>query len=249
MINIVSNEAFKRLNKINNPKYRDSNTTSFDVLLEGERIISQVIVYGNKIDSVYISSNKINHFESILKLVKCPIYLLSEKQSSILTETKNEQGIYAQLEFKIKPFLKQKRLLYLNNITDPGNLGTIIRTVASFPIDGLLIDEKCCDIANSKVIRASMGAVFKVPILRVNSDWLAQNNHPLIISDAHQGISLKDFPFPTESFVLVIGSEAFGVADTIKTLPHQKVFIPITDEMESLNVAIATGIFLYKMSN
>ena len=244
----LSKESLKRLKKLNNQKYRDLESDTFDVLLEGERLVSQVITYGWEIEALFLVHTRLVLYEKIVQSVKCPIYLLTEYQADIISETKNGQGVFAQITFQLQPIKQQDRLLYLNNITDPGNLGTIIRTAASFSIDGLILDENCCDPANSKVIRASMGAVFTIPIRQVKDGWLSSVDHEIFVSDTKEGVSINEFCFPKTPYILVVGSEGHGVKESIQNLATKKLHIPTEGAMESLNVAIATGIFLHKMS-
>jgi TrmH family RNA methyltransferase len=94
-----------------------------------------------------------------------------------------------------------------------------------------------------------MGAVFHVPLLKVQQDWLANRPEKIIVSVVHGGVSLNDYNFPIAPFILVIGSEAQGVSDFINKLASEKIHIPLSENMESLNVAVAVGILLYRMEN
>ena len=219
------------------------------MLLEGERLISQVILNGHLIKEIYTTEKAIRTCEKTIQKLSCPIYLIRDSQADELSETQNSQGLFAVIEFQTLQISKWDRLLYLNGISDPGNLGTIIRTAASFSIDGIVLDENCCDIANSKVIRASLGAVFEVPFYMGNEEWLFSRKEKIIVSDVHGGKQLDQYAFPKSSFIFVIGSEAEGVSQPIINRADEIVNITSSGKMESLNVAVATGIFLYKMNS
>jgi len=255
MIENVSNEYFKRLCKLNRKKYRDKSSEHFDILLEGERLINQTIDFGVKVKSFFVRHDKINQYQSILSKASCPIFLLSKKQSNELTETNNEQGIFIKIEFSERFFQQPihsvtSPILYLNNISDPGNLGTIIRTASAFHIKGLILDTECCELSNSKLIRASLGAVFKVPLHIVDKTWLKTRKEKIFICDATEGISMKEnrncLRVPS---IVVIGSEAHGVSEYISLLAHEKININMPGKMQSLNVAIVAGILMYEMHN
>jgi len=246
MVDYVSKERFKRIKKLNHQKYRDYTNDCFDVLIEGEKLIHQVVLFGISLQAIYTIEDRYKVVEKIVQNQPCPIYFLSESQSQSLTETQTGQGIFAQVGFVTKPILHYNKLLYLNDISDPGNLGTIIRTASSFSIDGIIIDEQCCDIANSKVIRSSMGSVFAIPIMKSNKEWLEKQKCRIVVSDVHMGVSLDKYQFPKIPFILVLGSEAKGVSESIIEIANDRVFIPLSGKMESLNVAVATGIFLFK---
>ena len=246
MIKNLSNEYYKKIRKTNLKK-------DLYILIEGERLIFQLITYNVRIVELYIKGNKVEQYKNLIELSKCHVFILSDSQSEALSETKQEQGIFALIEWKLTQLENNlKKYIYLNNITDPGNLGTIIRTASAFGIEGLVIDNLCCDLFNPKVVRASMGALFVMPILRVNQDWIGSGNRKLCVTVCNnEVISLNDYLAQvTDSHenVFVIGSEAHGVSDYILNLPHEKVTIHTKGNMQSLNVAIATGIMIYEIS-
>ena len=238
----LSKNAFKLLCKLNNKKYRDEKTEGFDILIEGERLISQVIDYSVKIKALYTSEN-ISKFHDL----DSRKYYITEKQAEMLTETENSQGIFAQVTFQTTQITMFNRLVYLNGISDPGNMGTIIRAAVAFGVDGVIVDDLCCDISNSKVVRASMGAVFKQPILKVKQGWLSERKETIVISEIDNGTPLNEFKFPDSPYILVIGNEANGVCENIRLQAAHRVYIPMQNSMESLNVAVAAGILMYKL--
>ncbi|MCL2064707.1 MAG: RNA methyltransferase [Candidatus Cloacimonetes bacterium] len=251
MIEKVSKESFKKLLKLNNKRYRDESLDRVDLLIEGSRLIEQVVGYDIQIKSLYFKEDYFSEHQKIFQEVHCPMYELSKSQSEALTATNNEQGIFAVVTFEKKAILNYNKLIYLNAIKDPGNLGSIIRTASVFDIDGIILDKNCCDVLNEKVVRASMGAVFAVPIEKVDESWIKNRPETIFVShpDKNKGISLENFFFPDRAFIMIFGSEANGISEYINVLPHQKLFIEMSGKMQSLNVAIAAAIFMYKMRN
>ena len=238
----VGKDFFRTICKLNDRKCRDESAGTFDILIEGERLIKQVTDYSVEIKALFVQEGK-----EYLSDIESRRYFLTKKQVEILTETENSQGVFAQVTFKTKVITKFNKLLYLNGISDPGNLGTIIRTATAFGVDGLIVDDLCCDFLNSKVVRASMGAVFKLPIMKIGKNWLAERKEIIIISEINQGTPICEFEFPGSPYILVIGNEANGVDGWIKQLASHKIYIPMQNSMESINVAVATGVMLWQM--
>jgi len=238
--NTVSGEQFKQLIKIK----KQPNT---DIIIEGKRLITQVVCDGIPINKVYIQADKYDLYAPALKTLETEIFLFSEKQANQLAETQHSQGIFAQVTFTTKPITNYQRLLYLNAISDPGNLGTIVRTASGFGIDGLILDKDCCDLRNSKVIRASMGAVFTVPTVTVDDTWLLNRKETIIACTIGGGTPLADFTFPSTPYIVVFGSEAHGVSASLLPYIQKQIYIPMQNHMESLNVSVVAGILMYRM--
>jgi len=241
---MVSTELFRKLIRLNNHAQVHAPA---DIIIEGRRLISQLIDDGIPIKRFYIQADKYDTYSDILEKQNYETYILTERQANQLSETKHSQGIFAQIAFTTAPITRYHRLLYLNAISDPGNIGTILRAASGFGIDGVILDEGCCDLTNSKLIRASMGAVFTVPVLIVDDTWLADRKETIIASTTTGGSPLPSFTFPTTPYIVVIGSEAHGVSPTLSPFIKQNVYIPMQNHMESLNVAVIAGILIYRM--
>ena len=150
-----------------------------------------------------------------------------------------------------KPFIPQKRMLLLDGIQDPGNLGTILRTADALQVPVVLL-EGCADPYNHKTVRASMGAVFRTPPIR--ADWeqvreaLARKNIPVgvtALSDTARDIRQWDL----RDMAIVIGSEGQGVRPEILEQADARLIIPMDSRCESLNAAVAATIVLWQMTN
>ena len=126
--------------------------------------------------------------------------------------------------------------LYLDEINDPGNMGTLIRTALAFDYDQVVLSENCVSIYNEKVIAASKGAIFAIPVLKGNlKDY--KETHQIIVSELSKN---------AEKFVLVLGNEAHGVSAKTSKLADVQVIIPIKN-IDSLNVSVAGGILMNKI--
>lgn len=144
----------------------------------------------------------------------------------------------------------KKRVLLLDKISDPGNLGTLLRTALAFGWDGVFILEGSVDLFNDKVVRASKGAIFHLPFACGNEDSLTQllNAHPwTLLAASASGEDVKQWisnPLHPHPLLLAIGNESRGLSDFVsRQFTH--VALPMRGTMESLNAAVAGGIFLY----
>lgn len=167
-----------------------------------------------------------------------------------ISETKSPQGIAAVFRYAKLKFYPDKSesnvLVYLDNISDPGNLGTIIRTCDWFGINEILISKFSVDYLNPKAIRASMGSIFHLYIFEEVEQALLEelklNNFKIICSDL-DGKNIFDYKF-SDKIVLVFSNEATGPTDIVKNIADDIITIPKYGNAESLNVAIASGIIL-----
>ncbi len=141
------------------------------------------------------------------------------------------------------------RILYLEEISDPGNLGTLLRIAAAFGFMSVILSPNCCSPYNEKVINASQGAIFAVDIIEGEREILNDlkgKGYQIIVTDVHDGVSLSKAHFQ-EKCVVVLGNEARGVEESTKDIANLKVTIPMKS-MESLNVAVAGGIVCYEIT-
>ncbi|MCL6494374.1 MAG: RNA methyltransferase [Ignavibacterium sp.] len=192
------------------------------------------------------------NFLSDVKRKKIRIEILRSQDFIRISETKSPQGIAAVFRYAKLKFYPDKTesnvLVYLDNISDPGNLGTIIRTCDWFGINEILISKFSVDYLNPKAIRASMGSIFHLYIFEEVEpallDDLKLNNYKIICSDL-DGKNIFDYKFP-DKIVLVFSNEATGPSEVVKTIADDVITIPKYGNAESLNVAIASGIILSK---
>ena len=171
--------------------------------------------------------------------------LVSEDILKKLSSSKNPEGVVFIGKMKEKEDKEYKKILYLDEINDPGNLGTLIRTALAFDYDAVITSKNSVSIYNEKTIAASKGAIFMIDCF---VDDLAnyKKTHKVIVTALDKdSISLDEIKAP-DKFVLVLGNEAHGVSKENIKLADYKVIIPISN-IDSLNVAIAGGILMNKL--
>lgn len=170
-----------------------------------------------------------------------------------LAETETTQGIFAhckQKKYSEEEMHQWNRLLFIDAVQDPGNIGTMIRTADAAGIDGVVLGKGCVDVFNPKTIRSSQGSLFHIPVIRGDLvDWirlLQERNIPVFGTALKNAIDYKEVK-KTDKFALIVGNEGSGIREEILEKTNQNLLIPIYGKAESLNVAVATGILLYKL--
>lgn len=240
-MNYISNNRIKELTKLRQKKYREKY-----VIVEGHRLIDQLFRNNVEIEEIFILENS-NFFLDSFPQNK--IFLIKPFQLQKITSTKNPQEIAALIKTKTRKIADRKFLLYLDDIKEPGNLGAIIRTATSAGICGIILSPECCEIFNPKVIRSSLGTVFSFPIETHDFLWLKEQNAKIVVTTLKDAENLNDFKLPSGDIILVIGSEAFGVSVEMLEIADHKIKIPLNNNVESLNAAVAAGIIIYYLQN
>ena len=183
-------------------------------------------------------------------------FLVSEGIIEALSTAKTPQGILTVAEIPRQTSkLSGMRILALDGVQDPGNVGTMIRTADAAGMDGVIIGYGCADPFGPKAVRGSMGSVLRLPIFSTSE---ATNSLPYILSDLKmRGYSIVstelnglDFfeACPTPPMVLVIGNEGRGISEEIRSVATHHLTLPMRGGAESLNAAIAAGIMMYEVA-
>ena len=185
-------------------------------------------------------------------------YLVNDAIINKIATTKNPQnilGIVKMLDHNITnlvPIIKENKtkLIMLDDVNDPGNLGTIIRTAAGLGYDGIIMSPNTVDLYNEKVIRSTQGVMFKIPIIKANLQEvikLLKKEKVFCIGTALT--NAKDVKHITkkDKFAICLGNEAKGISKEVLDSMDENVRIAMKNDVESLNVSIAAGIIMYEM--
>lgn len=182
-------------------------------------------------------------------------YLVNDEIMKKLSLTVNSQGIIGVVRmddsFDIEEIIKNgKNFIILDNVNDPGNLGTIIRTAAGLGVDAIFVSNETVDFYNDKVLRSTQGAIFKIPVIKGDliELFIRLKKHNVYIygTSLDAEISLKEVS-RKEKIAVVFGNEANGVSDDVKALVDENFLIPMSNNVESLNVAVACAICIYEL--
>lgn len=238
--NLLTKNELNDYKKLLLKKYRKEKR---EFIIEGKHLIEEAIKHKNLLKKIITSDYS---FEIVNKNID--LKYTSYKNICTLSTTKNPQPYIGICNFLELKNIEKEKILVLNKINDPGNLGTIIRTANSFNIKNIIVEG--VDIYNPKVIRATQGAIFNMNIFNVNDlkkEILAlkKQNYKIVGSLLDKNsIDYRNLKLDKERFVLILGNEANGIEKNIIELLDYKVYIPI--EFDSLNVAIAAAILMAK---
>jgi TrmH family RNA methyltransferase len=251
-----------RIAEILQIKNKRQKQTKF--LIEGLHLLQEIfknfVLY--ELDFVVFSSAFVKHRLSRERLAALSknnirVYEVSDKLYAKLTELENPEGVMAVLskkEHTLEDLLREKPgiLLFCVEVQDPGNLGTIFRVAEAFGVSGIILSKGTVDPFNPKVLRAGMGSVLRLPFC-ITTDplatlaYLSGQHFEIIGTDARRGEALTEVKviYPA---VIVLGSEARGLPKKLVDNMTKFVKIPISNRVESLNVAMAASIILYELA-
>ena len=253
VITSKDNETIKKLKKLKDKKYRDQENC---YLIEGVKLIKEAIQENAKIKLIIICDDckQENDLDSDIKyeIAKYECISVSEKIFLSLTNVVNPQGILAVIE-REKPKEKidynEDLFLILDNLQDPGNMGTILRTADSLNIKQIILSKDCADAYNPKVVRSTMGAIFRINI--IESENLVKTikemkKHKIKVMATSLDTTKSIYDVTYEKTAIVIGNEANGVEKEILELADERIKIPMPGKTESLNASVATAVILYE---
>lgn len=240
IITSINNDKIKDICKLNEKKYRDSTST---FLIEGEHLVIEAIKSNLLKELILLEGVNIS-FNGPTIYVNDKVM----KKISNMDSYPKVMGIcYKREEEDIG-----NRVLILEDIQDPGNIGTIIRSSVAFDVDTIILSKKCADLYSSKVIRSTQGMLFHINIIIRDIDniimYLKDNNYIIYGTKVDGGDDIKNIDIPNK-YALVIGNEGRGMSDNISNLCDEYLYIKMNNMVESLNAGVATSILLYEIYN
>lgn len=241
------NKQYKFLKKLKDKKYRDQNNV---FLAEGEKFLKENIHFSK----IIINESKYKYFEDKYNISKYDnVLVLAENLFEQISTQETSQGILLIYSKNAKRLDEIKGdVVVLDDVQDPGNIGTIIRTMIATKFINLLLTKSSVDVYSPKVVRATMGGIFKVNVIysdRENILKFLKEKEYNIIGTALQedSIDYSEVVLNKNNNAYVFGHEGNGISQEILNQLDQKAIIPIYGDIESLNVSVAVAVFLYKM--
>ena len=252
-ISSKDNEFIKHIKKLKDKKYRD---IAQEYVIEGIKLIREAIEENVELKQIFICDNCLNTDiipkELMYEIAKYECVYVTENIFKTISDVNTPQGILAIIgrnttEMKID--YSQDIIVALDDIQDPGNLGTILRTVDSIGLNQIIVSKGTADCYNPKVIRSTMGAIFRVNIiesedLEATLKEIQKQNFKIVVTSLQTKNSIYDIKYSKK--VIVIGNEANGVEQKIQKMADKKIKIPMLGKTESLNASVATGVVLYE---
>ena len=236
-ITSLNNEKVKAWNKLKNKKYQNEYGL---FLIEGDHLLKEALKVG--VVKEIISSRD---YETELPFYKVTKDIM-KKLSSQVSGTDIIGVCIKREETKVG-----KRVLILDDINDPGNMGTIIRSAVAFNIDTIIASNNSVDFYNDKVIRSSEGMFFNINLIKCNIveliNELKNKGYLIMGTNVLGGTNIENIKVE-DKFALIMGNEAKGVSDNIKDMCDTLVYIDMNKSCESLNVGVAASILLYELN-
>jgi len=247
------NELIKHIRKLKDKKYRDESN---EYVVEGVKLVEEAVKENAKIKQIIVCEDTTRTYEIpthiMLEIAKYECISVSDKIFNIITQVTNPQGIMAIIEKNAqnaKIDYTQDIIVVLDDVQDPGNLGTILRTVDSIGLNQIIVSKGTADAFNSKVVRSTMGAIFRIKIIEVENlaqaiKEMKKHHFKLMVTSLQTKNSIYDIDFYKK--IIVIGNEANGVSKEIQDMADEKAKIPMLGRTESLNASVAAGVVMYE---
>jgi len=253
IISSKDNEIVKNVRKLKEKKYRDLENA---YIVEGIKMVKEAILEKASIKQIIICDDceKTDSIpkELMYEIAKYDCLYVTSKIFKYISEVQTPQGVLAVVEKNNRDEdinYNEDIIVALDDIQDPGNLGTILRTVDSVGLTQILVSKGTADPYNPKVVRSSMGAIYRVKVIECEDlletlKEVKRNKFKILVSSLKESNSIYNVKYNKK--VLVIGNEANGVEEKIMNIADEKIKIPMLGKTESLNAAVATGIILYE---
>ena len=244
IIQSKDNKKVKEARKLLTKKYRK---TSY--LIEGFHLLEEAVKAGAEIKQIFVEEGKLDKISSVLTGLS--VTIVSADVLKSLTDTGSPQGVVAEIAKSEATDFDVKKVLILEDVQDPGNVGTMIRTADAAGFDAVFTTTDTADIYSPKVMRSMQGSHFHLPVI----DGMPIEEIFAIMKDAQlellvTTLSEKSVSHKTvnvEKFALVMGNEGNGVSEFASSHADQLVHIDMAGQAESLNVAVAAGVLMFSL--
>lgn len=252
IITSKDNENIKSIKKLKERKYRDLNN---EYIIEGIKILKEAIQEKAVIKKIVICeeclANNIIDEKLLYEIAKYDCLYVSKKIFEGLTDVSKPQGILAVVEKNNKKDINYNEdiIVALDGLQDPGNLGTILRTLDSANLSQVIVSKDTVDAYNPKVVRSTMGAIFRVNIVEAENlketlKEMKRHKYKVMCTDLTASKNIYEIDYYKK--ILVIGNEANGISKELLDMADEKIIIPMLGKTESLNASVATSIIVYE---
>ena len=231
--------------------------------VEGVRLVEEALRSGCRIHAVLFSESGERHHERLASFIDrpemaFPVLRTTDRLFEGLADTEHPQGVVAVVEPRVwsladVPVGRGSVVLVLDSVQDPGNVGAMLRTALGLGAAGVVALKGTAELTNPKVLRGSMGAVFRLPAVSTDADallaWAGERGVELWVTAANgQPAGSLGARSTRPPIALVLGNEGAGVGAALEAAARRRVAIPLAPGVESLNVAVAAGILLHEVT-
>lgn len=239
LITSLDNPKIKKYLKLKTKKYRDLEKM---FLIEGEHLVKEAFQNNVLVDLLVLDGYPIDFNFNYTNIT-----LNIMKKLSCMESVPKVIGVVRFLESRE---ITGKKVLLLDDIRDPGNLGTIIRSSLAFGVLDIVLNLNSVDIYNDKVIRSSQGMIFQMNIIRRDLKEvileLKEKGYLILSTNVEDGVDAKELE--VNQFALIMGNEGVGVKKELQEMSDKNLYIKMNNQVESLNVGVATSILLYELN-
>lgn len=236
----VENKIYKQTKKLLTRSERNK-TKMF--IAEGQRIVQDAVQAGVA-EYIFVSQS---YDKAEFDL---PAYRVSDKMFQALSDTETTQGILAVCKMSEHNIadISGDTLLICDGVSDPGNLGTLIRTAECSDVQGVVVLKGCVDPYSPKVVRSTMGSIFRMPVYFAQVQDMGEylKDYALVATLLDGSKNLYDISFPQKTAVIV-GNEAHGISKEVADMAQIRAFIPMCGKSESLNASVAGSVVMYEI--
>ncbi|MBE5935999.1 MAG: RNA methyltransferase [Lachnospiraceae bacterium] len=254
MISSSSNKQIKYVLQLQQKsKLRHENK---QFVVEGIKMYNEIP--SDKVIMTFVKESFYNdNFQKMINNKVCNYEIVSDKVFDGMSQTKTPQGILAivkQPEYNFDEIIKKdtSKLLFLEDIRDPGNIGTMIRTAEGAGFDGIVLSKESVDMFNPKVVRSTMGAIYRVPFIyednfvdAIKNKYIAAG-YDLYAAHLEGAVSYTTIDYCKKTGI-IIGNEANGISDKVVDIAQNMIKIPMEGQVESLNAAVSAALIMYEV--
>ena len=231
---------------------RKEREKSNEFLIEGFHLVEEALKNKEQILQLIVRDGV--DLPLLWEIDDVQIVQVNEAVAKEIAETEKSQGVFAHCKVKETTEIEQatwRKVLLVDAVQDPGNIGTMIRTADAAGLDAVILGKGCADAYNPKVMRSAQGSHFHIPVERGDlNEWidrLQDDNVKVYGTALEEAISFREVK-PSDAFALMVGNEGSGISPQLLAKTDQNIIIPIQGGAESLNVAVAAGILMYALN-
>ncbi|TPR15338.1 TrmH family RNA methyltransferase [Apilactobacillus timberlakei] len=248
----VKNDRIKAWKKLSNKKGREKQSA---YLLESWHLVNEALNANQDIKVILTTAKQLTLHQNELSYYNSELIEINDEVAKYLGSTITPQGIFAIVGLPSKEDINENNIngswLLLDNIQDPGNIGTMVRTADAAGMSGVIFGKGTSSQFNPKVLRSMQGSQFHLKIIEGNLlywiDILKDKNYQVYGSELNEDAFIYNEIVPSENFALIMGNEGNGMQDDLLKITDKNLYIPIKGNAESLNVAIASGILMFHL--
>ncbi|MBQ8891940.1 MAG: RNA methyltransferase [Bacilli bacterium] len=239
LITSLDNNKIKKYIKLKDKKYRDIDKL---FLVEGEHLVFEALKSNRLVDLLVIEDYDFK--------IDFPYTFVTLNIMKKLSNMESTPKVIGVVKMNDSNSIIGNRVVMLDDVRDPGNLGTIIRSSVAFNVTDIVLSRESVDLYNEKVIRATQGMIFKINIIRKDIvdiiKELKEKNYLILGTNVKNGTDVSFIN--TNKYALIMGNEGSGVKPEILNMCDKNIYIEMSPECESLNVGVATSIILYELN-